>query len=74
MVEIRTRDGCVLRHHTTAVRGTSANPLTREDVDAKCYDLTVPILGKGRARKLIDAVWNIEKVADMRSFRPLLTA
>ena len=74
MVEIRTRDGRVLKHHTAAVRGTSANPLTREDVDAKCYDLTAPILGKHRARKLIDAVWNIEKVADMRSFRPLLKA
>jgi hypothetical protein len=30
--------------------------------------------GKRRARALIDAVWRIEKVCDVREFRPLLQA
>lgn len=33
-----------------------------------------PVLGKTRARKLIDTMWNTEKVTDMRSLRPLLQA
>ena len=74
LVEITTRDGRVLRHHTTAVRGTAANPMTRPYVDTKCFDLMTPVLGKTRARKLIDTVWNIDKVTDMRGLRPLLQA
>ena len=74
ILEFRTRDGRVLRNHTQAVRGTAANPMTREDVDAKSFDLIAPVLGKDRARKLIDVVWNIEKVSDVRKLRPLLRA
>jgi 2-methylcitrate dehydratase PrpD len=74
LVEIRTRDGRTLSHHTKAVRGTAANPLTRAEVDAKSYDLTAPVLGKKRARQLIDTIWDLEKVADMRKLKPLLQA
>ncbi len=74
MVEIVTRDGRALSHHTKAVKGTSANPLTRNEVDAKCLDLTAPVLGKARARRLIDTIWGIEKVEDVRKLRSLLVA
>jgi hypothetical protein len=33
-----------------------------------------PILGKSRARKLCDAVWNLEKVGSVTKLRPLLKA
>jgi hypothetical protein len=33
-----------------------------------------PILGKKRARDLCDAVWNLERLADVRKLRPLLRA
>lgn len=74
MVEIHTRQGRMLKRHTTAVRGTAANPLTREEVDVKSFDLMAPVLGKRRARMLIDSVWNIEKVSNTRRLRPLLQA
>jgi len=74
LVEIRTTDGRTLSHHTRAVRGTAGNPLTREEVDAKSYDLMAPVLGRRRARALIDAVWEIERVRDVRKLRPLLRA
>jgi hypothetical protein len=48
--------------------------MTRAEVDAKAFDLIAPILGKQRARSLIDRIWNIEAVADVRELRPLLTA
>jgi len=74
IVEIRLRDGRELRHHTKAVRGTSDNPMTRAEVDAKSYDLLAPVLGTARARRLCDAIWGIEKIKDVRKLRPLLQA
>jgi len=74
IVEIRLRGGRELRLHVKAVRGTSDNPMTRAEVDAKSYDLLAPVLGKARARKLCDAVWGIEKIKDIRKLRPLLQA
>jgi 2-methylcitrate dehydratase PrpD len=72
IVEIGLRDGRRLRHHTQAVRGTPDNPMMRAEVDAKSYDLMVPVIGRARARKLCDAVWSLERLGDMRKLRPLL--
>ena len=72
IVEIALRDGRALRHHTVAVRGTAENPMTRAEVDAKSYDLLAPVMGKARARKLCDAVWNLERLKSVRELRPLL--
>jgi 2-methylcitrate dehydratase PrpD len=72
IVEIALRDGRSLRHHTVAVRGTAENPMTRAEVDAKSYDLIAPVAGKTRARKLCDAVWNLEKLKNVSKLRPLL--
>jgi 2-methylcitrate dehydratase PrpD len=74
IVELRLRDGRELRRHVKAVRGTSDNPMTRDEVDFKSYDLLAPVLGKARARKLCDAIWGIEKIKDVRALRPLLQA
>ncbi len=73
-VEIRMKDGTVFNASQDAVRGTPDNPMTRAEVDAKAFDLMAPILGKGRARELIDRVWSIEGMKDARALRPLLTA
>jgi 2-methylcitrate dehydratase PrpD len=72
IVELELADGRRLRHHTRAVRGTPDNPMTRAEVDAKSYDLLAPAIGRGRARKLCDAVWSLDKIDDVRSLRPLL--
>jgi 2-methylcitrate dehydratase PrpD len=72
IVEVTLRGGRQLRHHTTAVRGTAENPMTRAEVDVKSYDLIAPVCGKARARKLCDAVWSLEKLRDVRRLRPLL--
>ena len=74
IVEIRLRDGRVLLHHTKAVRGSAENPMTRTEVDEKSFDLIAPVIGKVRARKLCDAVWQLEKVRDVRALRPLFRA
>ncbi len=72
IVEIALKDGPVLRHRTEDVRGTAKNPMTREEVDEKCYSLLVPIIGEKRSRDLVNAVWSIDTLKDARSLRPLL--
>jgi len=74
IVTLKLRDGRTLRHHTKAVRGTAENPMTRAEVDEKCHHLLRPVLGKARSRRLIDAVWALETVQDVRSLRALLRA
>jgi 2-methylcitrate dehydratase PrpD len=74
IVEIRLRDGRELKHHTQAVRGSAENPMTRDEVDEKCFDLMAPVIGRARARKLCDAVWRLEKLDNVRALRPLLRA
>ncbi|MGH8733995.1 MAG: MmgE/PrpD family protein, partial [Burkholderiales bacterium] len=72
MVEITLCDGRKLSHHTKAVRGAAENPMTRAEVDEKSYDLIAPVIDKARARKLCDAIWQLEKLPDVRGLRPLL--
>jgi len=72
VVEVTLKDGRRLRHHTTAVRGTAENPMSRAEVDMKSYDLVAPVSGSARARKLCDAIWQLERLADVRTMRPLL--
>ena len=72
IVELELADGRRLRHHTRAVRGTPDNPMTRAEVDEKSHALLAPVIGRARARKLCDAVWNLDKIDDVRSLRPLL--
>lgn len=74
IVEVWTRENGHFTHHTQAVKGTAANPMTRAEVDGKCAELLAPILGGKKARALIDAVWGLERVKDVRALRPLLTA
>ena len=72
IVEVTLKDGRTLRHHTAAVRGTAENPMSRAEVDVKSYDLAAPVIGKEKARKLCDAIWQLERLADARKLRPLL--
>jgi 2-methylcitrate dehydratase PrpD len=74
IVEVSLRDGRKLKHHTQAVRGTAENRMTRGEVDEKSFDLMAPIIGKARARRLCDAVWELEKVRDLKALRPLFRA
>jgi 2-methylcitrate dehydratase PrpD len=73
-VEITTRDGRQLRHHTYAVKGTADNPMTRAEVEEKAADLMGPVLGKKRTQQVIDTIWNIEQLGDVRKLGALLKA
>jgi 2-methylcitrate dehydratase PrpD len=74
IVEIETRGGRRLAHHTRAVRGTPDDPMERREVAAKALDLLAPVLGAERARRLIAEVWRIDRLTTVRALRPLLQA
>lgn len=74
IVKITTRDGRRLTHRTRAVRGRPDNPMNRKEVAQKALELTAPVLSAERARRLIESVWKIERIADATELRPLLQA
>ncbi|MGA0023916.1 MAG: MmgE/PrpD family protein [Burkholderiales bacterium] len=74
VMEIRLRDGRVLKHQTMAAKGSFENPLTRAEEEEKALDLLLPVIGKARSRRLLDALWNFEKIPDVRVLRRLYCA
>jgi 2-methylcitrate dehydratase PrpD len=72
IVELVLVDGTKLSERVTAVRGTSDNPMSRDEVAAKARDLVAPVVGAAKAERLIETVLTLETVKDIRSLRPLL--
>jgi 2-methylcitrate dehydratase PrpD len=72
IVEVTLTDGSRLSERVAAVRGTSDNPMTREEVVAKARDLVTPVLGAATAGRLIESVLTLETVKDIRTLRPFL--
>jgi 2-methylcitrate dehydratase PrpD len=72
VVEIELTDGSRLSERVSAVRGTPRNPMARTEVIDKARDLTAPILGREASERLIETVFAIEAVTDVRILRPLL--
>jgi 2-methylcitrate dehydratase PrpD len=73
IVEVTTKDGAVLREHVVNVRGTGANPMSTEEIEKKSRDLLEPLLGRSRTQRLIDKIWNLERVRNIRELRPLIS-
>jgi 2-methylcitrate dehydratase PrpD len=72
VVEIELTDGTRLSERVSAVRGTPRNPMSRAEVIEKARDLTVPVLGREKSERLIETVYGIETVTDVRKLQPLL--
>jgi len=71
IVEVITEDGTQINEHALS-RGTVENPMTTEEVEKKCRELLIPVLGIDRSEALIDNIWNLEKIKNMQALRPLL--
>jgi 2-methylcitrate dehydratase PrpD len=72
IVEVRLKNGESYKQRIDAVRGTVLNPMTRDEVVAKCRDLMDPFLGAMQATELVDAILNIESLDHIGSLRRLL--
>jgi 2-methylcitrate dehydratase PrpD len=72
-LEVVKTDGTILTEHGIT-KGAIENPMTREEVEKKAMDLMTPVLGHDRAERLVEKIWNLEMVKNMRELRPLLSA
>jgi len=72
VVEIEFNDGKRLSERVSAVRGTTRNPMGRDEVIDKARDLITPVLGRESCTRLIETVLEIEKLTEIRSLRRLL--
>jgi 2-methylcitrate dehydratase PrpD len=71
-VEVILKDGSHYSQRVDAVRGTDRNPMTSAEVADKAKDLMSPFLGESQTGRLIDAVYQLQKIDDIRTLRPLL--
>ena len=72
IVEVRLSDGRMLSDRVDTVRGTTGNPMTREEIIAKARDLMVPVLGAAKFEQLSAKVFALESLRDIKELRPLL--
>jgi 2-methylcitrate dehydratase PrpD len=72
VVEVTLNDGTQLNERNDTVRGTPENPMSRDEAVAKARDLIDPVLGAETGAKLVDKVYALEQVKDVRELRPLL--
>jgi 2-methylcitrate dehydratase PrpD len=72
VVEVELADGSRQSERVSAVRGTPRNPMARAEVVAKARDLIAPVVGREKADRLIETVYAIETLSNVRALRPLL--
>jgi 2-methylcitrate dehydratase PrpD len=72
IVEVTLKNGEHFSQRIDAVSGSAQNPMTHDELASKCRDLMTPILGSAQCARLIDAVFNIESMHDIRTLSPLL--
>ena len=65
VVEVTLTDGTHLTERVEAVRGTTGNPMPREEIIAKATDLMTPFLGAAKCKRLVDSVFDLEHLKDM---------
>jgi 2-methylcitrate dehydratase PrpD len=71
-VTVALTDGRTLAAETRAIRGDAANPVGREEVEAKFLGLAGPVLGEARARAVRDAVARVETLGNVAELGALL--
>jgi 2-methylcitrate dehydratase PrpD len=72
IVEVTLSDGKTVSERVETVRGTSGNPMTREEMIAKARDLCVPVLGGDKFNRLVEKIFALETVKNISELRPLL--
>jgi 2-methylcitrate dehydratase PrpD len=72
ILEVTLADGTHLRRRVDNVRGTPENPMTRDEILAKARDLITPVLGAEKCSALLQKIFGLESVSDIRELRPLL--
>jgi len=61
-VEIETGDGRKLKHFQPTRKGDPDLPLSDDELNDKFLELASPVVGNAVARRLLDALWSLEKL------------
>jgi 2-methylcitrate dehydratase PrpD len=72
LVVVTLANGTRLTDDPAAVLGTLNNPMTRDQVLAKCRDLMTPVVGASATTALLERILDLENVKNVRELRPLL--
>ncbi|GAC1678013.1 MAG: hypothetical protein PVS2B2_14860 [Candidatus Acidiferrum sp.] len=72
IVELTLADGTQLSEWVRDVRGTADNPMTREEVIAKARSLISPVLGEATYLSLVEKVFTLQSMKDIRELRSSL--
>ena len=73
VMEITLRNGRKITHQTMAAKGSSEDPLTPAEEEEKALDLIAPVLGSRRAKTLLTALWDFERIKNVQSLRNLVS-
>jgi 2-methylcitrate dehydratase PrpD len=65
-------DGRPVEIFVEAATGTLENPITDADLAAKFRALAAPVIGRASAEQLVETVWALERLADVRELVSLL--
>jgi 2-methylcitrate dehydratase len=72
-VTVKLSTGKVVSKQVDYHKGHPKNPMSDSEVEEKFQKLTRRILDKSRARRILDAVWNLEKAKDVSKVVSILT-
>ncbi|MGH9357812.1 MAG: MmgE/PrpD family protein [Terriglobia bacterium] len=72
IVQVTLTDGTNLTERVAAYRGTVKNPMSRAEIITKARDLMASVLGPAKCNSLIEKIFALENVKDIRELRPLL--
>ncbi|MCI0371109.1 MAG: MmgE/PrpD family protein [candidate division NC10 bacterium] len=73
-LEIRLRDGRVIRGSSDVFRGHPARPMSREEIEAKFSECAALCLPRAKAQVATDLVWRLERVPRVRDLVRTLRA
>ena len=72
VVEVVLKNGERQQVFIEHVLGFPERPMSRQDVEDKARSLAVPVLGPEKIEELIETMWNLDNINDIRTIIPLL--
>lgn len=72
MSEIRTTDGQIFQKRVDQPHGLGNDPLSDQELEEKFKAMASRHMGRDQTARLIDACWNVDKLADMGDLAKLM--
>jgi len=64
-IEVKLKDGCLLTDSRQSAKGSSALPLTKQEIETKFARLAAKVLPDSRVRELQETVYDAERLKDI---------